>query len=92
MLITLPFLLPALQAWDVNLIWFGVYLVILMEIGCLTPPVGMNLFVIQGVTGLSLQTVVKGAWPFVALLIIGIIIFVVFPDIVLWLPSRMVGN
>jgi len=92
MLITLPFLLPALKALHFDLVWFGILLVILMEIGYLTPPVGMNLFVLQGVTGVPLKTVVRGSFPFILLMTGFVFAIIFFPEIVVWLPSRMANR
>ena len=68
-------------------VWYGILIVILMETAMVTPPVGINLFVVQGVRGRGqLHDVIIGASPFVVTLIIMIAIICVFPDLVLWLP------
>lgn len=87
MIILLPFVLPAIQAAGYDPIWFGVYMCMLLQAGLLSPPVGLNLFVIQGVTGTSLGQVVRGSMPFFALLLAGAALLVAFPPIALWLPS-----
>jgi C4-dicarboxylate transporter, DctM subunit len=87
MIILLPFVLPAIQAAGFDPIWFGVYMCMLLEAGLLSPPVGLNLFVIQGVTGAPLGQVVRGSVPFLCLLLIGAALIVAFPGIALWLPS-----
>jgi TRAP-type C4-dicarboxylate transport system permease large subunit len=79
--------LPAIQAAGYDPIWFGVYMCMLLQAGLLSPPVGLNLFVIQGVTGTSLGQVVRGSMPFFALLLAGAALLVAFPPIALWLPS-----
>jgi len=91
MIILLPFVLPAIQAAGYDPIWFGVYMCMLLEAGLLSPPVGLNLFVIQGVTGAPLGQVVRGSVPFLFLLLTGAAIIVTFPQIALWLPSIWVG-
>lgn len=91
MIILLPFVLPAIQAAGYDPIWFGVYMCMLLEAGLLSPPVGLNLFVIQGVTGAPLGQVVWGSIPFLFLLLAGAVTLVVFPQIALWLPSIWVG-
>jgi len=91
MIIMLPFVLPAIQAAGYDPIWFGVYMCMLLEAGLLSPPVGLNLFVIQGVTGAPLGQVVRGAVPFLFLLLTGAASIVTFPQIALWLPSVWVG-
>ena len=91
MIILLPFVLPAIQAGGYDPIWFGVYMCILLEAGLLSPPVGMNLFVIQGVTGASLGQVSWGSLPFLFLLLAGAVILVVYPPLALWLPTIWIG-
>jgi C4-dicarboxylate transporter, DctM subunit len=91
MIILLPFVLPAVQAVGYDPIWFGVYMCILLESGLLSPPVGLNLFVIQGVTGAAFGQVVWGSLPFFVLLLLGAALIVVYPWIALWLPSAWGG-
>lgn len=86
-LITLPFILPAMRAAGFDLIWFGIILVILIEMGLLTPPVGINLFVLQGSTNLSLMAVARGSLPFLFVMCFVIVLLVIFPNLALWLPS-----
>ncbi|WP_374298386.1 TRAP transporter large permease [Paracoccus sp. (in: a-proteobacteria)] len=85
-LITTPILLPALIALDIDLIWYGVLLMINLELAMITPPVGMNLFVIKGITGSPLSTVIRGAAPFVLLMIGGMLVIMALPDLATWLP------
>jgi C4-dicarboxylate transporter DctM subunit len=87
MIILLPFVLPAVQAAGYDPVWFGVYTCMLLEAGLLSPPVGLNLFVIQGVTGASLGQVIRGSVPFFVLLLIGAALIVACPQIALWLPG-----
>lgn len=91
MLVTLPVLLPVLQAQDINLVWFGVFVVKLLEIGMITPPLGMNVFVIRNVAGqyASLTDVFKGVTLFLAADLVVVVAVVLFPDIVLFLPSLL---
>jgi tripartite ATP-independent transporter DctM subunit len=89
MLLTLPVVFPIVQAQGFDPIWFGVVLVLLLEAGLITPPVGMNLFVIQGLSNESLGTVATGSMPYVALMILLVILLAVFPSVALWLPARM---
>lgn len=85
-LITTPIILPALIALDVNLVWYGVMLMVNLEMALITPPVGMNLFVIKGITGAPLFEIMLGALPYVALLIAGLFVMWLFPSLSLWLP------
>ena len=94
MLVTLPITFPLMCTFSgFNPIWFGVQLVILCEIGLLTPPVGMNLFVIQGIAkGTRTATIIKGSIPFFLLLLGGLVLFTFVPDIILLLPTYMLGK
>nr|WP_255475005.1 TRAP transporter large permease subunit [Pusillimonas sp. ANT_WB101] len=91
-ILTTAVLLPAIQASGIDPIWFGVYLVLVVEMGQLTPPVGLNLFVLQGVSGRDIIYISKAAFPFFLMLIFAAAIFTVFPDIVMVLPRMMYGN
>jgi tripartite ATP-independent transporter DctM subunit len=82
-------ILPLVQKAGFDPIWFGIYLVAVCEIGLITPPVGLNLFVLQRMTGRDLFYVARVAMPFFLLLLIGITLLVVFPQIATFLPSRM---
>jgi TRAP-type C4-dicarboxylate transport system permease large subunit len=88
MLLTLPVVYPIMQAQGFDPIWFGVVLVLLLEIGLITPPVGMNLFVIQGISGRPLGEVSAGAFPYVIIMLVEIVLLALFPSIALWLPSK----
>jgi tripartite ATP-independent transporter DctM subunit len=87
--ITVPLLHPVLLAYGVDPVWFGVVLVILIEMGQITPPFGINLFVIQGIGGGRFEDVATGAVPYVALMGVMILLLIAFPAIALWLPSRL---
>ena len=86
-LITTPIILPTLIALDVNLVWYGILLIINLELALITPPVGMNLFVIRGITGAALLEIIRGAAPYVILLIVALFVFWLFPVLSLWLPQ-----
>lgn len=88
-LITLPILLPVIQALDIPLVQFCVVMTVNMELAMITPPVGMNLFVVAAMSGEKLEEVVKGVWPFILIMISILIIFVLWPDVSTWLPSKM---
>ena len=89
-LITTPIVLPALMAFDVNLIWYGILLMINLELALITPPVGMNLFVIKGIANAPLAEVIRGALPYVLLMLIGLTLVLLFEPLALWLP-RLAG-
>ncbi|MFY0635215.1 MAG: TRAP transporter large permease [Vannielia sp.] len=86
-LITTPILLPTMIALQIDPIWYGVLLMINLELAMITPPVGMNLFVIKGITNAPLGTIVRGASPFVALMIGGLVLLIAFPALATWLPT-----
>lgn len=91
MLVTIPILLPLYEALDINLIWMGVLVIKYLEVGLLTPPVGLNAYVVKGVAGdsVALGTIFKGlAWFLVAEVVV-IAILIIFPEISLYLPSLM---
>ena len=87
-LIITPIFLPVLQALRIDLIWFGVIFTVNMELGNVTPPVGMNLFVLAGVhEGVRYEDVVRGVLPFVIVLAVGLVIVMMFPTLSTWLPG-----
>ncbi len=86
-LITTPIVLPALMQFDVNLVWYGILLMINLELALITPPVGMNLFVIKGIAKAPLSEVIQGALPYVLVMIIGLVMVLLFEPLALWLPS-----
>lgn len=87
-LIATPLLLPIIKTFNYDPIWFGIVMAIVTEMAVITPPVGLNLFVIQGISpsNISLATVARGSFPFFLILIAAVILFTVFPQLVLWLP------
>lgn len=92
-LMTAPILIPIITSVGFDPYWFAVILTINMEIGLITPPVGLNLYVINGITpNVSLPTILKGALPFVIIMMLSIVLFSIFPEIVTWLPDKMMGQ
>jgi tripartite ATP-independent transporter DctM subunit len=87
--LTTSIILPMVQAVGIDPIWFGIYLVIVVEMSQITPPVGFNLFVIQGLTGLDILSIAKAAFPFFLLLLAGVGLIIAFPGIVTTLPRMM---
>jgi C4-dicarboxylate transporter, DctM subunit len=87
--ITLPLTLPLVEAAGFSAIWFGVFLVIMAELCQITPPLGFNLFVLQKETGQEISYITKAAFPFFLLLMATAALITLFPQIALWLPSRM---
>ena len=90
MVLTVPTVVPILETLGFDRIWFGVILVVLCEIGMITPPTGLNLYVIQGISGRSLGEVVRGVVPFFVLMLVGLGLFTAFPALIMWLPTMMI--
>ena len=86
---TAPVVIPLIQAAKFDPIWFGIYLVLMIELAQVTPPVGFNLFVISGLNNDSLVTIAKAAFPFFMLMLLATFLITVFPEIVLYLPNKM---
>ncbi|KMQ76219.1 TRAP transporter large permease [Marinobacter subterrani] len=89
--LTTSVILPMVEAAGIDPMWFGIYLVIVVEMSQITPPVGFNLFVIQGLTGENIIRVALAALPYFLLLLAGVMLITVFPQIVTFLPNQM-GN
>ena len=89
---TLPIALPMVTAAGFDPIWFGIYLILMVEVSQITPPVGFNLFVIQGLTGEPILNIAKYAFPFFLLMLFTTAILTIFPEIALILPRLMVGK
>lgn len=90
-MLTTAVLLPIIEAAGIDLIWFGIYLVLVVEMSLITPPVGFNLFVIQGMTGKNIFSISASAFPFFCLLMLGVVLLVLFPSIATWLPIWMMN-
>ncbi len=92
-LMTSPTLVPIVIQAGFDPIWFGVILTLNMEIGLITPPVGLNLYVINGIVqDVDLKTVLIGALPFMLCMVLGIFLLMIFPEIALWLPDKLMGT
>ena len=90
MIATLPVVFPLIVHLGIDPVWFGIFLVLMMEIGLITPPIGMNLYVVQGVRGQgSIIDVIRGATPFVLLMLAFIGLMIAWPDMALWLPRQL---
>ena len=89
--LTAAVILPTVEAAKIDLLWFGVFIVLVVEMAQITPPVGFNLYVLQGLTGRDIFTVGKAALPFFLLLATAVAIIWIFPEIVTYLPRRMLG-
>ena len=87
-LIMTPVLLPAAMGLGFDPIWFGIFMVIMVECALITPPVGLNLYVIQAVARVSLGQVARGVWPFLALMLVTVAILYLVPDLALYIPFK----
>ncbi len=87
--LTTSIIMPLVEKAGFDLIWFGIYLVLVVEMAQITPPVGFNLYVLQGLTGRNILRIGLYALPFFLLMLLAVVLLVVFPQIALWLPSTM---
>jgi C4-dicarboxylate transporter DctM subunit len=88
-ILTTPILYPVIIALGFDPIWYGVVLVIMMELGAITPPIGLNVFVFSSVVKVPVETLSRGVWPFCVMMLLLIIILIIFPQLALWLPDMM---
>jgi TRAP-type C4-dicarboxylate transport system permease large subunit len=86
-LLTLPVTLPMVVAAGFDPIWYGIFLILMIEIGALTPPVGFNLFVLQNITGKNIFSIGRMSFPFFLMMVICIFVLVASPQIVMVLPN-----
>lgn len=91
MVLTVPLMYPVLVMYGIDPIWFGVVLVLLVELGQISPPFGINLFVIQSMSRARFWDVAMGALPFQILMLLMVLVLALWPQLVSWLPSRMVN-
>ncbi len=87
---TLPIVLPIIILAGFDPLWFGIFLVFMVEMAQITPPVGFSLFVIQGISNEKIQTILKATFPFFILMIVTVVLITVFPEIVFFLPDQMI--
>jgi len=88
--LTMAIIEPMIRQAGFDMIWFGVFLVIVVEMAQITPPVGFNLFVLQGMANKDMGFIAKSAFPLFLLMILAVIVIIIFPDIALWLPEQMI--
>ena len=87
--LTMGVILPTIQKAGIDLVWFGIFIVLVVEMAQITPPVGFNLFVLQGMTKREITYIARVAMPFFWLMVIAVLLIYVFPGIITWLPSHM---
>jgi C4-dicarboxylate transporter, DctM subunit len=89
-LLTIPLFFPIVTALGFDPVWFGVLIVMIVQIGLISPPVGMNLFVLNALLpSVGLNAIFKGCWPFVLAMVSVLILLIAFPQLSLWLPGLM---
>jgi len=91
MLITIPIMLPIVKALGFDPLWFGILFIVQMEIGYMTPPFGYNLFYIKAVSppGVTMADIYRSVIAFICVETIGLILMMIFPEIILWLPNKL---
>ena len=90
--LTMAIIEPMIRQAGFDMIWFGIFLVIVVEMAQITPPVGFNLFVLQGMANRDMGYIAKSAFPLFLLMVLAVILVVIFPEIALWMPEQMVKN
>ena len=89
MILTVPLITPAMMALGYDVIWFAVFVVMMMALGAISPPIAMNCFLVSGLSGVPVSTVFRGVWPFIIANLVVIFLVCLIPQIALWLPSLM---
>jgi C4-dicarboxylate transporter DctM subunit len=89
--LTMAIIEPMIRAAGIDLIWFGIFIVVVVEMAQITPPVGFNLFVLQGMTGHQITYIARAAFPFFLLMAVMVALLVLFPGLATWLPAQMRG-
>ena len=90
LVLSAPVVLPMVELAGIDLMWFGIFMVIVIEAAQITPPVGFNLFVLQTITGRNIWEIIKATFPFMLLLVVAIVLITAFPSIVTFLPQLMI--
>jgi len=90
--LTMAIIEPMIRQAGFDMIWFGIFLVVVVEMAQITPPVGFNLFVLQGMAEKDMGYIARSAFPLFLLMILATVIIIIFPEIALWLPEKMIQN
>ena len=92
LVLTVPLVQPIIEPLGINMIWFGVLMVVVLEMGLISPPVGINVFVVKGIApNVAMNTIFRGIWPFWFAMLAAVILILIFPEIALLLPNTMFG-
>jgi TRAP-type C4-dicarboxylate transport system permease large subunit len=89
LILTVPIVLPLVKSLGFDPVWFGVIIIVVAEVGLVTPPVGLNVFVVARYAKRPLQEILAGVWPHVFSHLLLLVVLVAFPSIILWLPGKM---
>jgi tripartite ATP-independent transporter DctM subunit len=89
--LTMAVILPTVQKAGIDLIWFGIFIVLVVEMAQITPPVGFNLFVLQGMTGKQLPYIARATMPMFGLMVVAVLLNYFIPGLATWLPQQMIG-
>ena len=90
--LTMAIIEPMIRQAGFDMIWFGIFLVIVVEMAQITPPVGFNLFVLQGMAKKDMGVIARSAFPLFILMILAVFLIIIFPELALWLPEQMIQN
>jgi TRAP-type C4-dicarboxylate transport system permease large subunit len=90
--LTMAVVLPAIERAHIDLLWFGVFIVLVVEMAQITPPVGFNLFVLQGMTKYQITWIARASLPLFLLMIAAVVLTTIFPELVTYLPRKMIGG
>ena len=90
--LTMAIIEPMIRQAGFDMIWFGIFLVVVVEMAQITPPVGFNLFVLQGMAKKDMGFIARSSFPLFLLMVLATIILIIFPEIVIWLPEQMIQN
>ena len=88
-ILTLAVVEPLVRSVGIDMIWFGVFVVLVGEMALITPPIGFNLFLVQGMTGRDIGFISRAAAPMFGLMLLAVMLLIAFPEIALWLPEAM---
>jgi C4-dicarboxylate transporter DctM subunit len=91
LLLTLPIFVPTVTSLGFDLVWFGILVVVNLQIGLITPPLGLDLYIMRNTFGIPIGELLRGVTPFVIVLLVFLALLIAFPQIILWLPGQMMG-
>ena len=89
MVLTIAIVEPMIRQVGIDIIWFGIFIVVVVEMAQITPPIGFNLFVLQGMTGHPMSYIARAAFPMFMIMLLMVFILIAFPDLATWLPENM---